>query len=185
MNAVASPLLSPASQARERAPRWPLRVRLAREDQQAGRWRVSRWVVAELHSARPESARDNAFGSCADGWVEAPALALFRDEAPAYRFNLSSDSPRLFVICSEPPDEEEPPEVLLVTASQDQAADYLDGDDQAVYSLPMPEAIHCWIEAFIGRTGEPDLGLKRGRRRRLRHSSGEAEAGAAEGGAHG
>ena len=100
---------------------------------------------------------------CCDYHWRGLSLELFRDERPAYRFNLSSEDPRLFVVCNE--DDEEVMRPFLITASQDEAASYMDGGEEDVFSLPMPEAVQCWIESFIGRHGEPDLQARKGKRR--------------------
>lgn len=147
---------------------WPLWLQMIREEVLVQGWRVDRWELRNVASGRSSDTGPSESAIC---WLSGPDLVLFDDERAAYRFNLSSDNPRLFVVCNESPDQEQPPEPVLVTLSQDEAASYLDGEDQLVYSLPLPEAIQCWAEAFIGRHGEPDLGLSRGKRRRYRAKS--------------
>ena len=79
-------------------------------------------------------------------------LQLHRDERTDYRFNLSSNQPKLFVILDDM-DSNEQPSIVTLTASQSVASQYMDGD-YLVLSNDMPLAVQAWIEAFIGRHGE-------------------------------
>ncbi|QJQ96620.1 MULTISPECIES: DUF3305 domain-containing protein [Halomonadaceae] len=88
-------------------------------------------------------------------------LQLYMTERTAYRFNLNSSSPRLFVRCgftgrAPVPD--------AITASQDVAAAWMDGEQQ-VLETPMPMALQVWIEAYLAHHGEgPDPGRKKKRK---------------------
>ncbi len=153
---------------------WPLLVQLRKKIISRGLWEVDSWSLHSCESDRDSRQRQSL------SWVELPAvedvdgspcqdfrwsglsLELFRDERAAYRFNLSAADPRLFVICSE---EDELMQPYLVTASQDEASSYMDGGEEDVYSVAMPEAIQCWIEGFIARHGEPELEVGKGKRR--------------------
>ena len=84
------------------------------------------------------------------------------------------------MVCNEDEDAERM-EPFLVTASQDVAASYMDGGEEDVYSISMPEAIQCWIEGFIGRHGEPELEIGKGKRR---HHGRRKGPGRTEGGLH-
>ncbi len=148
---------------------WPLRIRLTRRPVGNGLWECDSWHVSEIESDRDGAATEGV--SCSEDttsrtrhydWRARP-LRLFRDERAAYRFNLESRTPRLFVQCD--PDDGGLMVPTLVTASQDVAASYMDGGDEHVFSVEMPAAIQCWIEAFIARHGEPEIFLGKGRRR--------------------
>ncbi|GHC26620.1 DUF3305 domain-containing protein [Aidingimonas halophila] len=77
-------------------------------------------------------------------------LQLYMTERAAYRFNLNSDSPRLFV-CGGMAGE--PPVPTAITASQEVAAAWMDGERQ-VLETAMPLAIQVWIEAYLAHHGE-------------------------------
>ncbi|MCE9684202.1 DUF3305 domain-containing protein [Halomonas alkalisoli] len=88
-------------------------------------------------------------------------LQLYLTERAAYRFNLDADTPRLFVRCGESSGEPRP---SAITASQDVAASWLDGEQQ-VLEVAMPLAIQAWLEAYLARHGEaPDEGRKKKRK---------------------
>lgn len=89
------------------------------------------------------------------------ALQLYLTERAAYRFNLDAGTPRLFVRCGESSGEPRP---SAITASQDVAASWLDGEQQ-VLEVAMPLAIRAWLEAYLARHGEaPDEGRKKKRK---------------------
>ena len=153
---------------------WPLLVTLRNKTITRGLWEVDSWSLLSCDSDRNSAQRQSLIGielpattasdgsPCQDYQWSGLSLELFRDERAAYRFNLTAADPRLFVICSE---EDELMQPYLVTASQDEASSYMDGGEEDVYSVTMPEAIQCWIEAFIGRHGEPELEVGKGKRR--------------------
>ncbi|ABE59262.1 DUF3305 domain-containing protein [Chromohalobacter israelensis] len=87
---------------------------------------------------------------CHDNGPYVLPLTLMLTERTAYRFNLDSQQPRLFVRCEAT---DEGPQPREMTASQDVAANWLDGDTQ-VLDAPMPLAIQAWLEAYLARHGE-------------------------------
>ncbi|MDR9439138.1 MAG: DUF3305 domain-containing protein [Halomonas sp.] len=88
-------------------------------------------------------------------------LQLYMTERAAYRFNLTSDTPRLFVRAGEAGARPAP---AAITASQDVAAGWLDGEHQ-VLEVDMPLAIQAWIEAYLAHRGEaPAEGRKKKRK---------------------
>ncbi len=119
---------------------WPIAARLQQQEIHRGIWATTQWqligfeLTPELHTQH----------IC--------QLQLYKDERTDYRFNLSSQQPKLFVVMDNP-DDSEPVVIQTVTASQTVAARYMDGDN-LVLSHNMPLAIQAWIEAFIGRHGE-------------------------------
>ncbi|MBZ9539035.1 DUF3305 domain-containing protein [Modicisalibacter tunisiensis] len=97
---------------------------------------------------------------CHDRGPHVLPLTLLLTERTAYRFNLESRQPRLFVRCEAGDDTLEPREI---TASQEVAANWMDGETQ-VLDAPMPPALHAWIEAYLARHGERiDAGRKKKR----------------------
>lgn len=88
-------------------------------------------------------------------------LQLYMTERAAYRFNLTSVTPRLFVQAGESGARPTP---AAITASQDVAASWLDGEHQ-VLEVDMPLAVQAWIEAYLTHHGEaPAEGRKKKRK---------------------
>lgn len=119
---------------------WPLWVLLEKKTSLSRGWENIHWQVAEI-SQLPLN-HPEATGL---------ELQLFRDERSAYRFNLSSQAPKVFVICRELDDQHWVPH--KITICQDVAADAMDAG-QPVLDLPMPLSIHAWAEAFMAHHGE-------------------------------
>lgn len=89
------------------------------------------------------------------------ALQLFMTERAAYRFNLGSLTPRLFVRAGF---SGQAPEPTALTASQEVAASWMDGEQQ-VFDVAMPAAIQLWLEAYLAHHGEaPVEGRKKKRK---------------------
>jgi len=88
-------------------------------------------------------------------------LQLTMTERAAYRFNLASGNPRLFVRAGFAGGPAEP---TAITASQDVAADWLDGEQQ-VLEAAMPLAIQVWIEAYLARHGEAPMEERKKKRK--------------------
>ncbi|TDO13815.1 MULTISPECIES: DUF3305 domain-containing protein [Halomonas] len=80
-------------------------------------------------------------------------LQLYMTERAAYRFNLGSATPRLFVRAGDASDTPVP---AAISASQDVAAGWLDGEHQ-VLEVDMPLAIQAWIEAYLAHHGEAPM----------------------------
>ncbi|SFC28070.1 Protein of unknown function [Marinospirillum celere] len=129
---------------------WPLWVRLEKKVGISRGWESITWEVAEISHLpleHPESVR-----------LE---LQLFKDLRSAYRFNLSSQNPKLFVVCQETEQGLVPHQI---SSCQDVAADYMDAG-QPVLDIPLPAPIHAWMEAFMAHHGEED---PRAGKRRMR-----------------
>lgn len=88
-------------------------------------------------------------------------LQLYMTERAAYRFNLTSGTSRLFVRAGEAGARPVP---TAVTASQDVAAGWLDGEHR-VLEVDMPLSIQAWLEAYLAHHGEaPEEGRKKKRK---------------------
>lgn len=138
--------------------RWTLGCELELKAVAGNKWGLSQWYLHgfELHP-QPE----------ADFLM---TLELFRDERTDYRFNLSSQQPKLFVVLDVLQSLEKP-NLVAVSASQSLAGQYMDGD-YLVLSADMPVPIQAWMEAFIGRNGEL-LEERRKKRKGAGRSSGQ------------
>lgn len=133
---------------------WHLGIELEAVEIHMGRWISEEWKIKQLwpslagHQANKNGNKTHN----GIGLTTFLDLTLYRDERTAYRFNLSSVVPHLFILCDE--DEENdiwtPSEI---TACQDVAASWLDGEHK-VLETPMPEAVQCWMETFMAEHGE-------------------------------
>ncbi|UQA51319.1 MULTISPECIES: DUF3305 domain-containing protein [Vibrio] len=119
---------------------WPIGVDLVEHEISTGIWVTTQWQLAGFEITPTDETQDVCL------------LQLHKDERTDYRFNLSSQQPKLFLIMDNV-DSGEKPIIQLLTASQTVAAQYMDGDN-LVLSNDMPLPIQAWMEAFIGRHGE-------------------------------
>lgn len=142
---------------------WPMYVSLKKVQKQVGRWASSSW---ELDQVVPAS----------QGPVEGATLILlelYLDERASYRLNLDMDNPMIYVVCDELEDGTWVP--MSISADQCVAAGCLEGDTP-VLNMPMPEAVACWIEAFITRHGEVEISAHRRKHVNRRKELAEANA---------
>lgn len=91
-----------------------------------------------------------------EGWIHYYAttlpLELHRKETEAYKHNLESRHPSLYIVLSEvdeDTDAEFPYHVHLVTASPFEAQDYLDSGEEIVEPVEMPKGVAGWISSFV------------------------------------
>ncbi|XKG61935.1 DUF3305 domain-containing protein [Caenispirillum salinarum] len=94
----------------------------------------------------------------ADRWVTGGVtLELFRKETEGYRRNLSTPTPRIYVILRPVTDDDGntygplPVKPVLVTACPYEAEAYLHGDETQVEAVPMPDDVAHWVGAFCAR----------------------------------
>jgi len=80
------------------------------------------------------------------------ALEIHRDEIEGYYMNVSSDSPRVFVLWRMNEEQGLP---LQVTASYDEGGRWLDGGN-SVDSVTMPPAIFGWIGEYVETNYRPE-----------------------------
>ena len=128
---------------------------------QAGRWRVSGLVAGG--QGQGEGVRQTPLHADAGQqqtlWTGF-SVELHKDEAESYYFNIVSDTPRAFVICTL--DDNGPLQPLIVTLSYDEAASYLESDD-IVESVAMPAELYRWVEQFVLENYLPQKKKKRKR----------------------
>ncbi|HUT42528.1 MAG TPA: DUF3305 domain-containing protein [Gammaproteobacteria bacterium] len=87
-------------------------------------------------------------------------VKLFRDDAENYYYNLVSDNPRVFIICSQ--ETGEPPQPLIATLSYGEASSYME-TDMLVESVVMPPELYRWAEHFVLEHFVPEKRKKRKR----------------------
>lgn len=119
---------------------WSIGCNLIAHEISTGLWTTTQWQLSGF-DLQPESDHPRLV-----------ALQLHRDERTDYRFNLSSKQPKLFLVLDTMESEDEP-NLVVLTASQSVAGQYMDGD-YLVLSNDMPLAVQAWMEAYIGRHGE-------------------------------
>ncbi|BBI64557.1 hypothetical protein HSBAA_58630 [Vreelandella sulfidaeris] len=127
----------------------PISITLVAEPKQVKRFTLTQWRIAEL-----------ALG---DHGADVLNLQLSMTERAAYRFNLTSTTPRLFVRAGFTG---QTPKPDAITASQDVAAGWLDGEQQ-VLEAAMPMAIQVWLESYLARHGEAPMEMRKKKRKGL------------------
>ncbi|MDN3684795.1 DUF3305 domain-containing protein [Vibrio sinaloensis] len=135
---------------------WSIECDLVSHEISTGIWVTTQWQLAGFNLS-PDKVNERV-----------TALQLHRDERTDYRFNLSSQQPKLFLILDNV-EEDSQPNIVSLTASQSVAGQYMDGD-YLVLSNDMPLPVQAWMEAFIGRHGE----LLEQRRKKKRKGAGRA-----------
>jgi len=77
-------------------------------------------------------------------------LTLHRKETEAFKINIESGEPHLYVVLREnEEDSEHPLSAHVVTASPYDAQDYMDTSEDIIEKVPMPDSVLEWIKAFI------------------------------------
>jgi hypothetical protein len=79
------------------------------------------------------------------------ALELHRDESEGYYLNVSTASPRVFVLWRMEGEQGLP---VLVTASSEEASRWLDGG-HSVDSVAMPAEIYAWVGDYVEKNYRP------------------------------
>ena len=87
-------------------------------------------------------------------------VQLHRDDAASYYFNLVSDNPRVFIICSQ--EAGQAPRPFIATLSYAEATSYME-TDAMVESVDMPAELYHWMERFVLEHYVPEKRKKRKR----------------------
>lgn len=84
-------------------------------------------------------------------------LQLHRDEAEGYYMNMTSGSPRVFVLWRMEGDDEATARgiPLQVTASYDEAGRWMDGG-HSVDSVAMPPEMYGWVSEYVQANYKPE-----------------------------
>ena len=134
----------------------------------SGRWVEEQWevvaVVAGKDVARDESETTlvHEDAECRRYLWSGLRLSLYKDACESYWYNLMSEQPYLYVVChmDENEDGEESLNPVQVSADQQEATGHMETDDR-VYSVPMPEQVHQWVERFVVENYVPEEKKKR------------------------
>jgi hypothetical protein len=119
------------------------------------RWASVIWEpVSVLESAEPPGAARLLMkqDDCEQWMHPGFELAIHRDEVEGYYMNVSSESPRVFVLWRM---DEETAIPLQVTASYDEGGRWMDGG-HSVDSVTMPPAIFGWIGEYVEKNYRPE-----------------------------
>ena len=111
-------------------------------------------------STQPTVMRANPAGGATRSLWCGFAIRLHRDEGESYYANLLMDMPKAFVVCR--PDEAGTLAPWLVTVSYDVAVSYGEGGD-AVFAVPLAEALIAWLERYVLDNYIPQRRTKRER----------------------
>jgi hypothetical protein len=134
----------------------PVTVLVECRQARSGRWVEEQWqavaVVAgeEVMKNASKSTLVHQDAECRRYLWSGLELSLYRDACESYWYNLMSQTPYLYVICYMDEDDGggESLNPVLVTADQQEASGHMETDDR-VYSVPMPEQVHQWVERFV------------------------------------
>lgn len=120
-------------------------------------------VIAGEEMATPELQRTliRSEGDCEQYLWTGLTVALYKDAAEAYWFNLSGDTPALYVACCENEASDIAP--VLVTADSSEAGMHEEGDD-IVFSVPMPPELYQRLERYVVENYVPQEKKKRKRK---------------------
>ena len=143
----------------------------------SGRWVEEQWevvaVVAGKDVARDESETTlvHEDAECRRYLWSGLRLSLYKDACESYWYNLMSGTPYLYVICQLDEGEDGAVNLVpaLVSADQQEATGHMETDDQ-VYSVPMPEQVHQWLERFVVENYVPEQKKKRKRQQWAKES---------------
>jgi hypothetical protein len=119
------------------------------------RWAEVIWEPVAVHESdeAPGSARLVMQQDDYEQWLHPGfELAIHRDEIEGYYLNVSSGSPRVFVLWRM---EEEQGLPLQITASYEEGGRWLDGGN-SVDSVTMPPAIFGWIGEYVENNYRPE-----------------------------
>ena len=148
----------------------PVTVLVECRQARSGRWVQEQWEAVAVVAG--EDVKGNASQStlvhedaeCRRYLWSGLRLKLYKDACESYWYNLMSGHPYLYVICffDENEDGQESLNPVLVTADQQEASGHMETDDR-VFSVPMPERVHQWVERFVVENYVPAQKKKRKR----------------------
>lgn len=158
---------------------WSVRVLMRRTEDERSRWGIPRWeLLAVLPEREPPESPERHLVHEAPGQHDFEwrglRVALFRDAAESYWYNLVGREPSLFVICR--PGDDVDLEPFAVTANYDEAGASMEADD-TVFKAPLPAELVPELEEFVMTHYQP----AEPRKRRRRNWSAEAAYGGTKG----
>jgi Protein of unknown function (DUF3305) len=146
--------------------RFPLSAVMECTRSKRGPWRLPVWRLIgfvagqAVTGERPQRLPVHNDGGRSQWLWTGLNLALFRDSAESYWYNLVGRRPSLFLVCREEATGELTP--FTVTANYDEAGAHMEADDQ-VFSAPVPPELHLQLETFVMQHYRPQPPVKRKR----------------------
>lgn len=134
------------------APLQRIRVGVVVERRKAkSQWIDHVWVPVAVLAGEPDAEPWTVLGSEADAtrfYAGSADIDLFRTETGNYRDNLASGHPSVWVVLQ--PTESDPPYALVaVTADPAEGEAHTEAGNNLVEMVPMPDAVHDTVAAFI------------------------------------
>src|SRR3990172_834276 len=118
-------------------------------------WQEYSWRPVEIVPGAPTTTEWRvlpAGGGRTRSLAGAPALELSATRTEGYRFNLSQRIPVVFVVLRrDDGSPEHPYKVFHATVDPAEAQEYLEGGEDLVEGVPMPDAIVAWMRDYIAR----------------------------------
>lgn len=161
----------------------PVTVLVECRQARSGRWVQEQWEVVAVVAGKDVMGVESTTtlvhqdSECRRYLWSGLRLALYKDACESYWYNLMSGTPYLYVICCTEEEENgaERLNPVLVTADQQEASGHMETDDR-VYSVPMPEQVHQWLEHFVVENYVPAQKKKRKRQQWAKKESDDVEA---------
>jgi len=130
----------------------PVGVVIERRDS-TNKWVDNTWAVAGILPGAPPVEEWKKLNE-GEGWEHYHAatlpLELYKGETEGYRYNLSQNPPRVYVILRQGEEAgEHDVEAFLVTACPYEAMSYAESGDEIVEGIPMPEPMISWAQEFV------------------------------------
>jgi molybdenum cofactor guanylyltransferase len=135
----------------------------------ANAWATDVWRPVEALAAAPDAApwtllhRGEGFEHYLLAGVP---LELHRSDLASLRYNLSSETPRLYVALRRTDDESRPLEAAVATLAPDEAQAQSEGAEDLVDGVPVPPSLYAWAMAFCA-SHPPDEPMKKRKRDRV------------------
>ncbi len=149
---------------------FPVSVLMERRLSTMGQWTQPQWeavgvVAGEAVSRVPKRTQVHKDDHRTQYLWTGLRVELYKDGCESYWYNLLSDNPRLFVVCYQQDEADDEVELkpALVSVNQDEVNAHLESDDP-VFSLPMPDKVHQWVERFVLTYYQPEIKRKRKRK---------------------
>lgn len=125
------------------------------------RWEDGRWYVAGVVAGDVVQDRQMHAATQEQQFLHAGLrMRLYKDDAESYYYNLISDNPCVFVICSQ--ESGGPLQPFIATLSYGEATSYME-TDEIVETVAMPAELYRWAERFVLEHYVPEKRKKRKR----------------------
>ena len=155
----------------------PVMVLVECRQARSGRWVEEQWEAVAVVAGKDVVSKESGStlvhedAECRRYLWSGLVVSLYKDAGESYWYNLMSETPYLYVICNldEDDDGQEALSPVLVTADQQEATGHMEIDDR-VYSVPMPEQVHQWVERFVLENYVPEQKKKRKRQQWAKES---------------